>query len=134
VFNPAPALPAAAELLDLVDVVVVNEIEQRLLPADDHAGPPVVVVTLGAAGVDVVTPAGRHHVPARAVAVVDTTGAGDCFVGVLAAGLAAGRDVSDAVAEAVAAASIAVGRPGATAAMPTRREVASALDRDRRGA
>jgi ribokinase len=134
VFNPAPALPAAVGVMDLVDVAVVNEIEQRLLPTDDGARPPVVVVTLGDAGADVITPSGRHHVPARAVTVVDTTGAGDCFVGVLAAGLVAGRAVADAVAEAVVAASIAVGRPGATAAMPTSREVASALDRDRRGA
>lgn len=91
----------------------------------------VVVVTLGAAGAVVVDGAG----PARAVAapavaaVVDTTGAGDTFNGVLAAGLAAGAALDGAVRTAVVAASLSVAGLGARTAMPDAGAIAAALER-----
>jgi ribokinase len=60
--------------------------------------------------------------------VVDTTGAGDCFNGVLAAGLFEGLEVEDAVRRAVVAASVSVTRAGAREGMPTRAEIAAAVD------
>jgi ribokinase len=73
-----------------------------------------VVLTLGAAGALVAEPGGGQElVPAPAVAVVDTTGAGDVFSGVLAAGLAARRGLRPAVEAAVQAASRSVTTPGA---------------------
>jgi ribokinase len=63
----------------------------------------------------------------RAVKAVDTTGAGDCFVGALAARLAGGADIHDALAYANAAASISVQRMGAAPSMPTAAEVDEVL-------
>jgi ribokinase len=85
-------------------------------------------VTLGKRGAvalvgdEVMTMAG-HSVKA-----VDTTGAGDCFVGALAAQLAQGKPVRDALGYANAAASICVQRMGAAPSMPTAAEVASFID------
>jgi ribokinase len=65
-------------------------------------------------------------VAGRTVKAVDTTGAGDCFVGAVAAQLAAGKPIRDALAYANAAASICVQRMGAAPSMPTAAEVLSA--------
>ena len=62
------------------------------------------------------------------VVAVDSTGAGDAFCGALAAGLAAGRDLRDAVSTAVAAGAVAVTRAGALPSMPTAAEVAALLE------
>jgi len=66
-------------------------------------------------------------IPGRPVSAVDSTGAGDCFVGAVAARLAAGDDLLAAVRYANAAASICVQRRGAGPSMPTGAEVAQAL-------
>jgi ribokinase len=81
-------------------------------------------VTLGAAGALIVRAAGAAvAVPAPAVEVVDTTGAGDTLNGALAAGLADGLDLAGAVRRAVAAAALSTTRPGARGGMPTRAEL-----------
>jgi ribokinase len=77
-----------------------------------------VIVTLGAEGAWLVTGEDAVHFPAPVVTVVDTTGAGDCFCGVLAAALAQGLDLEVAIVRAVAAASRAVTRSGAAPSMP----------------
>lgn len=140
VLNPAPALDTALPLLFEADVVVLNRIELAILSAAaaHEAGAegirfarPVdaavvllqgrcraVIVTLGAEGAWLVTVDDVQHFPAPAVTVVDTTGAGDCFCGVLAAGLAGGLALEPAVARAVEAASLAVTREGAAVSMP----------------
>ena len=83
-----------------------------------------VVVTLGAAGALIVRAAGAAvAVPAPAMEVVDTTGAGDTFNGALAAGLADGLDLARAVRRAVAAGALSATRPGARRGMPTRAEL-----------
>jgi ribokinase len=90
-------------------------------------GPGALVVTLGEAGAVAVTATGAvHPVAAPRVEALDTVGAGDCFTGWLAAGLAQGLDLAAALGRAVVAASIAVGRPGAAVAMPTATEVLAA--------
>jgi ribokinase len=90
-----------------------------------------VVVTLGAEGVFAhVDGAGRRY-PARRVEAVDTTAAGDTFVGGFAAGLAAGRHVAEAIAFGQAAASISVTRTGARASIPRAEEVAAMLEQGR---
>lgn len=103
--NAAPAADAT-ELLPHVDVLVVNEGEARTLVGghmDDAASrlrathDCDVIVTLGAAGCMVVDSSGPEHVPAIATNVVDTTGAGDAFVGAVAAALAEGTSLRDAV-------------------------------------
>jgi len=84
-----------------------------------------IVVTLGAQGVLARIGGEVLRVPGRAVPVVDTTGAGDCFCGALGASLAAGMSPAEALARANLAAGLAVGRFGAGPSMPTAAEVAA---------
>jgi ribokinase len=134
ILNPAPALLAAIDLLGLVDVVVLNETELALLggSTDDLGGlrrlglSGTAVLTLGARGALALDADDRVlRVPGHVVEVVDTTGAGDCFVGSLAADLAAGRPLDAALTYANAAAARCVTRPGAAPSMPRRAEVRS---------
>jgi ribokinase len=134
--NPAPASELKPELLGLSDLFVPNEHEAAILAGRD--GPPAelaallarelpvetVVVTAGAAGA-YVTERGSEvlHLPAQVVSPVDTTGAGDAFVGGLAVKLRAGDALRDAVAFAVRAASLSVTRPGTMLAFPTAAEM-----------
>lgn len=112
VLNPAPAVRLDGQRLDVVDVLTPNQTEARLLVGRDpdesvdnaviaaelHAlGVPNVVITRGGDGADVFTPDGSTHVPAHAVAVVDSNGAGDAFSAALAVGLAEGRSLAEAV-------------------------------------
>lgn len=115
VWNAAPALAPDPEILGHVDVVVLNAVEAEMLgggAVDDLAsalaaatrlagggadGGRIAVVTAGGAGVAMAGPGVAEAVVAQAVAVHSTHGAGDCFVGVLAARLAAGDDIRAAV-------------------------------------
>jgi ribokinase len=80
-------------------------------------------VTLGKRGALALVDGKPLIIPGRAVSAVDTTGAGDCFVGALAARLASGGSIRDALDYANAAASISVQRMGAAPSMPTAKEV-----------
>ncbi|MFS0735182.1 PfkB family carbohydrate kinase [Microbacterium sp. 1P10UB] len=145
VLTPAPATADAAALIPLADIVVPNEGEAALLSglvdhdADASAralsgrasggdGTGLAVVTLGERGA-IVACGGEivHRVGARRVDAVDTTGAGDTFVGALVAWLARGADLEEALEAATAAAAIAVTREGAAASMPSRDEIEAAL-------
>src|SRR6478735_4705645 len=143
--NPAPAQKMSAELLALVDILVLNETELGFLAGvelsdGDEAATiidvarqlqaredQIICVTLGKRGVLALAGREEFAVPGRAVKAVDTTGAGDCFVGALAARLADGVDLRAALAFANAAASISVQRMGAGPSMPTAEEVAAVL-------
>ena len=135
VLNPAPVAAGLVDLLRLGPVVTPNRSELRDLYAlveEGTAGSVAematavaaltgasVVVTLGGDGVLIVDPErGVTSLPAPPADVRDTTGAGDTFNGVLAAALAAGAAVPEAVARGVAAASLSVGTVGARAGMP----------------
>jgi len=147
VLNPAPA-PASMlslDLLDGVDVIVPNQTELAtmaghagLSPIGDvdpetavalARGLPVAaaVVTLGAAGAMVVTPADATHVTAPAVVPVDTTAAGDAFCGALADALVGGADLMAATEWAVRVGAAATLRQGAQPSLPTRSEVGHLL-------
>ena len=140
VLNAAPLHPAVGDLLAGVDVLVVNEVEaadllgqaaarinEAALAALAGRGPTSVVVTLGADGVAFWEGGTMRHLPALPVTPVDTTGAGDAFCGVLAAGLAAGLDLAAAVGRGVVAGGLAVTRPGAQTGLPTADEIEAAL-------
>ncbi|WP_372432799.1 PfkB family carbohydrate kinase [Leucobacter chromiisoli] len=88
-----------------------------------RAGARSVVITLGSEGALVLDEAGADRIPAYAVPAADTTGAGDAFVGALAAELAADRPLRDAVRFATAVSAVAVQRPGAQSSFPDRAEV-----------
>jgi ribokinase len=151
ILNPAPAVEFDRELFDLVDILILNESELSLLAntelrdTDDHARfieaarslpnnhGKFICVTLGKRGVLALIDGEPLIIPGRAVKAVDTTGAGDCFVGAVAAQLAAGRSISDALDFANSAASICVQRMGAAPSMPTTAEVEAMLSQSRPG-
>jgi ribokinase len=116
VLNPAPARAIPEALLGLGVVLTPNEQETEALGGAEAlaacTGAPVVV-TLGADGALLLDGGSETPLPAPAVEALDTTGAGDAFNGVLAAGLAAGLDLEDAARRAVEAASASVRRAGA---------------------
>ena len=131
--NAAPMLALPAGLLRAVDALVVNQHELQALAGGRLAdaaslGPRAVVVTRGAAGASALVEGRLVEQAAPAVDVVDTTGAGDSFVGALAAGLAQRRDFAAALARAVVAASLSCTRPGARAGMPTAAELEAAME------
>ncbi len=137
VLNAAPARPLDDALLRLVDLLIVNEHEAvELGGADDPVQAAValtdrvsaVVVTLGAEGAAHVDADARvTRAPGVSAAAVDTTGAGDTFVGVLAAALAAGSAIDDAVRRAVTAGALSVEAAGAIPSIPTRAAVDARL-------
>ncbi|GAA1861797.1 ribokinase [Asanoa iriomotensis] len=131
---PPAGAPALAELLREVDVLVVNEGEAAELGGDAtalrHRGPAACVITLGARGAVSADATGtRTHRPFR-VDAVDTTGAGDTFCGALAAALAEGAELDEAVRRGCAAGALATTRMGAQSAMPMAAELDSFLVAD----
>jgi ribokinase len=145
ILNPAPAIEFDRQLLDLVDILILNETElgfltrtelhdtddyprfieaARSLQMDENE---TVCVTLGKRGIAALIDGRSHMDLGRAVNAVDTTGAGDCFVGAVAALLADGQPVRSAFGYANIAASICVQRMGAAPSMPTAAEVSAAL-------
>ena len=83
----------------------------------------IVITTRGGSGLLALGPEGVVEIAGRKVPVIDSTGAGDCFVGAFAAGFLADRDLRRALALANAAAAVSVQRPGAGSSMPSREEV-----------
>jgi ribokinase len=142
ILNPAPARPLPAELFPLVDVLIPNESETTLLtdmPVDDRnqaevaatalreLGLNLVVLTLGKRGALLAQKGKTIRVPAFNVTPVDTTAAGDAFVGGFAVALAEGKSPVDAVRWANAAGALATTQPGAQPSLPTRHMVENLL-------
>ncbi len=134
IYSAAPFdVEAVRAVMPFVNVLVVNAVEaaqlQEALGLELEELPvESVVVTRGGDGASWLaggTP--EIHVSALPTKVVDTTGAGDCFTGVLAAALAEGQDPESAMRFAAAAAAIQVSRPGTSAAMPRRDEIEALL-------
>jgi ribokinase len=149
ILNPAPAREFDRDLLDLVDTLILNETELGLLAktelddTDNDARfieairslpgshDKIICVTLGKRGVLALIGGEPLIIPGRAVSAVDTTGAGDCFVGAVAAQLADGKSIRDALNYANVAASISVQRMGAAPSMPLAEEVEAILPSSR---
>ncbi|ALC23783.1 ribokinase [Streptomyces pristinaespiralis] len=136
VLTPSPAQPLPPELLAATDLLVPNEHEAATITgiADHHAAAqellrqvPEVVITLGSAGC-LYAARGTEpiSVPAPAVHAVDTTAAGDTFVGALAVALGEKKPPRQCLAWACAAAALSVQRPGASSSMPYRAEIDAA--------
>ncbi len=142
VLNPAPATGFATDGLASVDVLTPNRGELALCAGGSAADEPevlarrlieagvrrAVVITLGADGALLVPADGPAvHVVGHVVRAVDATGAGDTFSGALAAGLAEGRSIEEAVRRATVAAALSTRVPGARGGMPTRNALEAAL-------
>ncbi|MFD0627743.1 ribokinase [Streptomyces sanglieri] len=136
ILTPSPVQPLPSELLDCVDLLIPNEHEAAEISGftDPHASAqyllsqvPAVVITLGSKGCLYAARGGEPVVlPAPEVTAVDTTGAGDTFVGTLAVALGERRPVPRALAWASSAAALCVQRPGASTSMPYRTEIDAA--------
>ncbi len=136
--NPAPARALPPELLARIDYLIPNETEATLLTGITVFGPEsatraaqalrgqgvgTVVITLGGAGILIADGDGCRHLPALPANVVDTTAAGDSFIGGFATGLVEGLHTDAAARLGLAAARLCVSREGAQAALPRREEL-----------
>ena len=132
-FNPAPMEDSVKSLpLELVDTLVVNEGEARALAGDMDALKAAypkqkILLTRGRRGACLWTGAELLFQPAFPIKAVDTTAAGDCFLGYYAAALAENLPYADALRLAAAASALAVQRPGAAPSIPIRSEVEAYL-------
>ncbi len=134
-FNPAPMSPSVSNFpLELVDILIMNESEARSLTVECEADriyeslnqrfPQLaIVLTLGHKGAAYFSPHTRFSLPAERVQVVDTTGAGDTFIGFFLAEFIKTGDPKAALATATCAAAICVTRHGAADSIPSRREI-----------
>lgn len=132
VLNPAPAASLPAGALELVDYLIPNEIEaamlagvspdgadvQALAAALQKLGSDNVIITLGSKGVHAALYGGDFTFPAEVVQAVDTTAAGDTFIGGFVAGLASGMDEAEAIQQGQRAAAWSVTKPGAQTSIP----------------
>lgn len=136
--NPAPAAALPKEMLSQIDCLVVNETEcefytgQSVKTREDaekglrkilEMGVKRGIVTLGAEGSVFSDGSGMFHMPARAVKAVDSTAAGDTFMGAVATALLEGKSMKEAVEFATSASSIVVTKMGAQTSIPSRKEV-----------
>jgi ribokinase len=137
-FNPAPGVPLSDEFFRLSDIIAPNEVEagdmlgKRVETLDDaeeavreflRRGSRVGIVTLGERGAMVGDDSGVVHVPSLSVNAVDSTGAGDAFIGTMAYFIATGVPLLRTVRIANVAAAISVTRVGTQVSFPSREEI-----------
>lgn len=142
ILNPAPAKPLPAELISAVDILIPNESELSLLtglPVNDadsveraakeilKQGVKTVIVTLGSKGALLVTNTQTTQVDTFKVNVVDTTAAGDAFIGGFASAMLSGRSLADSVRYGCACGALAATKFGAQPSLPTKDEVEAFL-------
>ena len=148
ILNPAPAHPLPAKLLSMVDVLIPNESETALLtglPVDSQTeaeaaaaalrelGVGTVILTLGERGALLAREDGAEYLAAFEVTPVDTTAAGDAFVGGFAVALAEGRTLAEAVRWGNATGALATTKLGAQPSLPTRQELEALLSTGSKG-
>ena len=135
ILNPAPYQGLSQELLELCDWIIPNETEFRELHGELPTNDEILksfrpgrnsVVTLGSAGAVLINEDGTiNRVSAPVVNAVDTTGAGDAFVGTFAFGLASGMNSMKALTLGIKVASLSVTKKGAQSSYPTQAEIAT---------
>jgi ribokinase len=140
VLNPAPARPLheVEPILDATDIIILNESETQSLTgrfpdtidaafeaggAIHPMGPETIVLTLGEAGSVLITDQQRTHFPGCKVEVVDTTAAGDAFIGALVSAHMEGNSWSECIEFANAAGAYAATQPGAQPSLPTQDQI-----------
>ncbi len=148
ILNPAPHRTGDEGCFGDVDLFVPNQVEAALFAGMDpeavtdwgavgrrlrQLGPRTVILTLGSEGSLIVNEDGAHHISTCPVSAVDTTAAGDAFVGGLAAALLQGPELREAVRFANACGAMAVTRAGAQPSLPCRAEVERLIVRARGG-
>lgn len=126
ILNPAPFWPGVEKLVGDCSLLIANRVEAEALGEQLHAAD-TAIVTLGAEGCLLIERRHRRAFPAEAVTAIDTTGCGDTFCGVVAATLARGFTIDEAIGAAQRAAALTAMRPGAFQALPSRGELAAIL-------
>ncbi|WP_333645282.1 ribokinase [Thermanaerovibrio acidaminovorans] len=137
--NPSPLKPLPDEVIGLVDYLVLNQVELTQLGGTDDPdlsmgrllglGVKGVVLTMGSRGARFLSVESSGSVEASRVEVVDSTGAGDAFMGAFAVMISEGHSMEEAVRFGVTAGSLACLKAGAQPSMPTREEVEGAMGR-----
>jgi len=143
ILNPAPAVEfLPKEIYELTDIFCPNETETQILTGMEietivsaelaakeflARGVKTVIITLGENGCLIVDCDGAIHIPAEKVKVVDTTGAGDSFIGALAHFLAIGLTIKSSATRAVKVASMSVGAKGTQSSFPERSDIPAAI-------
>lgn len=128
VLNPSPAIQLDKEFLNCIDILIPNETEIDIIGGIDYVfecGVKNIILTLGANGCDLITKEERKHFDAYKVDVVDTTAAGDSFLGGVVRTIADGKSIEEAIEFATKVANITVTRKGAIDSIPTYDEVIS---------
>lgn len=141
ILNLAPAAALESGMADPIDILVVNEIEAAMAIGQETIGEDALafaidlsrtldltaIITLGAGGAVAAGPDGRFKVSSLAIEPVDTTGAGDTFVGVLAAALDQGGDLPSALRQASVSAGLACTGLGAQTSQPMAADIQTRL-------
>ena len=142
ILNLAPAAMLEPGLADPIDILVVNEIEAAMAVGQEAIGDDALafaidlsrkldltaVITLGASGAVAAGPDGHFRVDSLVIEPVDTTGAGDTFVGVLAAALDQGENLPSALQKASVSAGLACTGLGAQTSQPSATDIQARLD------
>ncbi|WP_157950851.1 ribokinase [Peribacillus acanthi] len=135
ILNPAPAFHLDEDILKHVDILIPNEHELQLLTHESNgtlisqsqellkSGVKTVIVTLGEQGCFLLNHKNEEHFPTFKVEAVDTTGAGDCFIGCFTSTYVKTGDLYTSIENAIRAASLSVTKVGAQDAMPTQDEL-----------
>jgi ribokinase len=136
--NPAPAIAFPEEIYQKIDYLIPNETEASILSGVDvidiasaekaanvllERGTSTVIITMGANGALLATNHTRQVIPAMKITPVDTTGAGDAFIGGFATALVEGKTLESALHMASAAGALAATKTGAQSSLPTRQEL-----------
>ena len=131
ILNPAPAATLSSELLALVDVIIPNEHELKLLGGAEtllNHGIKTIIVTQGAQGATLITQDVQTKIQPYVVVPVDSTGAGDAFCAMIAARLAIGESMEKALKAAVVSGALTTLVAGAVPSLPLWSEVSSKLE------
>lgn len=128
ILNPSPAVELENDMLETVDILIPNETEIEIIGGIERAksfGIKYIIVTLGKNGSDLyyLSNSAKKHFNAYDVEVVDTTAAGDSFLGAIAAMLALDKPIEEAISFATKVSNITVTRKGAIESIPTFQEV-----------
>jgi ribokinase len=136
--NPAPAIALPNEIYSRIDYLIPNEIEASILSGVEvkdiasaekaagillDRGVKTVIITLGANGAFLASGNNRHAIPAMKINPVDTTGAGDAFIGGFTAAIVEGKPLEEALHYATAAGALAATKAGAQSSLPSRQEL-----------
>lgn len=126
VLNPSPAVKLDRDFLSCVDILIPNETEIDIIGGVDYVlecGVKNIILTLGADGCELITKQNRKHFDAYKVNVVDTTAAGDSFLGGVVRMIADDKTIEEAIEFATKVSNITVTRKGAIDSIPTYNEV-----------